>query len=319
MRYLFAAIAIAFTLPASAQADYPSRPVRFVVPYAPGGGPDVTARLLAAELAKRLGQPFVVENRTGAGGSLATDYVAKASADGYTILAPSEAPLVINPHVFKSVGYDALKDFAPVILTVKSAFYVVACPKLEASTVGELVALAKRKPVSYASSGAGTNMHLAGETLNQRAGIAMTHIPYKGALPAMGDVMNCNVQIGFGAYGTVLPMIKAGKLKALAISTEKRSPDTPQVPTLAEGGLSEVAASLEAYYGLFAPAKTPGAVVARLNAEVAEVLKMPAMVEALNARGLLVLSGTPAEAGARIAADYARYARVVKAGNIRAE
>jgi tripartite-type tricarboxylate transporter receptor subunit TctC len=319
MKTLFAAIAFAVPLSASAQADYPSKPVRFVVPYAPGGGPDVTARLLAAELAKRLGQPFVVENRSGAGGSLATDYVAKAPADGYTILAPSEAPLVINPHVFKSVGYDALKDFAPVILTVKSAFYVVACPQLEASTVAELVALAKRKPMSYASSGAGTNMHLAGETLNQRAGIAMTHIPYKGALPAMGDVMNCNVQIGFGAYGTVLPMIKAGKLKALAISTERRSADTPQVPTLAEGGLSEVAASLEAYYGLFAPAKTPAAIVARLNAEVAEVLKMPSVAEALNARGLLVLSGTAAEAGARIAADYERYARVVKSGNIRAE
>lgn len=319
MKYLLAAFAVAASLPALAQADYPSRPVRLVVPYAPGGGPDVTARLLAAELTRRLGQPFLVENRTGAGGSLATDHVAKAPADGYTILAPSEAPLVINPHVFRTVGYDALKDFAPVILTVKSAFYVVACPQLEASTVGELIALAKRRPVSYASSGAGTNMHLAGETLNQRAGIAMTHIPYKGALPAMGDVMNCNVQIGFGAYGTVLPMIKGGKLKALAISTDRRSADTPQVPTLAETGLAEVASTLEAYYGLFAPAKTPSAVVVRLNAEVAEVLKMPAIVEALNARGLLVLSGTPAEAGARIAADYERYARVVKSGNIRAD
>jgi len=318
MKLLLAILAAAFSAAALSQ-PYPAKPVRFIVPYAPGGGPDVTARILAAELTKRLGQSFIVENRTGAGGSLATEYVARAAPDGYTLLAPSEAPLVINPHVFASVGYDALKDFAPVILTVKSAFFVVVCPQLEASTIGEVIALAKRRPLSYASSGTGTNMHLAGEALNQRAGIAMTHIPYKGALQAMGDVMNCNVQMGFGAYGTVLPMIKGGKLKAVAISTAQRSADTPDVPTLAEAGMTDVAASLEAYYGLFAPAKTPSAIIERINAEAAEVLKMPSVVEAFNARGLLVISGSPAHAAERIAADFRRYQKVVKDGNIRAD
>lgn len=301
-----------------AQDQYPSKPVRFVVPFLPGGAPDVVARVLAQELSARLGQQFLVENRTGAGGNVATDFVAKSAADGYTLLVGSDAPLVINPHVYRSIPYDTFRDLTPVILAGQSAFFVVACPKFEANSMSELLTLARKQRISFASSGYGTNMHLSGEALKQRANVPFTHIPYKGAPPAMADVMSCNVDVGFGAYGTVLPHIKAGKMKALAISSQSRDPELPNVPTLTEAGYPELA-KLEAYYGFLAPAKTPPAIVELLNREMQAILRTKNIADGFRARGITVIGGSAADFGARLAADNVRYAAIVKQADIKAE
>ncbi len=301
-----------------AQGAYPAKPVKLVVPFLPGGAPDVVARVVAQELSTRLGQQFIVENRAGAGGNVAADYIAKSAPDGYALLAASEAPLVMNPHVYKSLPYDPVNDFSPVILIAQSAFYVVACPKLPIATMSDLVALAKRQRLSYASSGHGTNMNMNGETVKVQAGIDMTHVPYKGAPPAMADVMSCNVDIGFGAFGTVLPLIKGGRLKALAVSTAARAPETPEVPTLAESGFPELSRQ-EAYYGFLAPARTPAPIIDLLNREVREILKMPAIIEGFRARGLTVISGSPKDFAERLANDYKKYGKIVKDARIRTE
>lgn len=275
-----------------AQSPYPTRPVRLIVPYLAGGAPDIVARVLGQELASSLGQAFIVENRPGAGGSLATEYVVKAAPDGYTLLVTPDSPLTINPSVFKNLSYDPAKDLAPISTVASSSFFVVACPKSSANSIDDLVSEARTRRVTYASSGIGTIMHISGEAIRLRAGVNLTHVPYKGAPPAMADVMNCNVDFGFGAYGTVLPFIKSGKLKALAVSSNQRDPDLPAVPTVAEAGYPELA-QLETPYGVLAPAGTPLAVVTALNTAIAAALKKAAVVEGFHKRGMVVATSTP--------------------------
>ena len=309
MGYVPIFLVLLFALSAWAQ-DYPTRPVRVLVPFPPGGAPDLVGRTLAQRLAERLGQPFVVENRTGAGGNIATEAVAKAPADGYTLLAASDGPLVINPNVYASVPFDTLRDFAPISLAASIGLALMACPTLPAATVPELLALAKTRTLTYASSGFGSSQHLAGEMLKASAGIELVHVPYKGFAPAVVDALACNVDLIFGAISTGLPHVRSGKLKALAATLPKRHPGLPQTPTFAEAGHPSVL--IEAYMGLLAPAGTPRAVVERLHTEVVAILKERDTAERLTGAGLDVIGSTPAEFAARIRIDLEKFARVAK-------
>ena len=305
--FLLNAAALCWPAAALAQAPYPARPVKFVVPFLAGGGPDVVARMLAQELSTRFGQQFIVENRAGSGGSIGAAYVAKAAPDGYTIFFATEAPLVTNPHLYKSLGYDTLKDFAPITNLVKTAFYVIVCPRLPVSSLSELAALARKQRVTYASTGHGTTMNLAGEMLKKGMGFDMTHIPYKGVPPAMADIMSCTVDVGFGAFGSALPLIKGGKVKAIAISTPARVPETPDVPTLRESGFANME-QIESSFSLLAPTGTPQPVIDLLFAESTRIMKTRSMHDRMTERGItIMLSESPAEFAAWIAAASRRY------------
>jgi tripartite-type tricarboxylate transporter receptor subunit TctC len=316
---LVAAGALATAGAAWAQTDYPNRAVRVLVPFAPGGAPDLVGRLLSTRLSDRLGQPFVVENRTGAGGNIATDAVAKAAADGYTLLAGSDGPLVISPHIYAKLPYDPVKDFVHVSIAANVGFGLFACTTLPANTLGELVALAKSKPgkLSYASSGIGTNHHLAGEMLKAAAGLDITHIPYKGFGQGVIDVVGCKVDFLFGAISSGMPHVRSGKLKMLGAAMAARYPGAPDVPTFTEAGLRGF--EMEAYFGLLAPAGTPRAIVDKLQAEVAAIVMEKETAERLNGAGLTPVGSTPEEFTRRVASDLTRYASVAKAAGIRAE
>jgi tripartite-type tricarboxylate transporter receptor subunit TctC len=305
-----------FTFAVCAQT-YPARPVKVVVPFPPGGAPDLVGRTLAARLGERLGQPFVVENRTGAGGNIAAEAVAKAPPDGYTLFAPSDGPLVINPNVYAKVPFDTLRDFAPISLTASVGLVLMACPSISVATVNELVALARSRKITYASSGFGSSQHLAGEMLKSSAGIELTHVPYKGFGQAVVDAVACNVDLIFGAISTGLPYIRAGKLKPLAVTIPKRHPGLPDTPTFAEAGHPAVA--MDAYFGLLAPAGTPRPIIERLHAEVAAILKEKDTVQRLRGAGLDVVGNSPEEFAARIKADLEKFAKVAKSLGAKAE
>lgn len=296
---------------------YPTRPVKVVIPFPPGGAPDLIGRTLAARLGERLGQPFVVENRTGAGGNIAAEAVAKSPPDGYTLFAPSDGPIVINPNVYANVPFDTLRDFAPISLTASVGLVLMACRGVPVSTVGDLVALSKYRRLSFASSGFGSSQHLAGEMLKSSAGIQLTHVPYKGFGQAVVDAVACNVDLIFGAISTGLPHIRAGKLKPLAVTTPQRHPGLPDTPTFAEAGHPFV--TMEAYFGLLAPAGTPHGIIGQLHAEVAAILKEKATVERLHGAGLDVVGGSPEEFSARLKADLEKFARVAKSLGTKAE
>jgi tripartite-type tricarboxylate transporter receptor subunit TctC len=296
---------------------YPARAVKVVVPFPPGGAPDLVARTLAARLAERLGQPFVVENRTGAGGNIAAEAVARAAPDGYTLFAPSDGPLVINPNVYASVPFDTLRDFAPISLTAAVGLALMACRDLPATTVEELIALSKRQRLSYASSGFGSSQHLAAEMLKSSAGIELTHVPYKGFAQAVVDAVACNVDLIFGAISTGLPHIRVGKLKPIAVTTARRHPALPDTPTFAEAGHPFV--TMEAYFGLLAPAGTPRTIVERLNAEVKGILQEREAAERLRGAGLEVVGNSPEEFSARLRTDLEKFARVAKSLGAKAE
>ena len=304
---------------AVAQDKYPSKPVRLVVPFLAGAAPDSVARIVGAELSRRLEQPFVVENRVGAGGAIAAEFVAKAPADGYTIFAATDAPLVINPHVYAKLPYDTLKDFSPISIIARSGFYMLVCPKLPVSKLQEFAALARKRQMSYASSGNGSNHHVVGEMLKQRGGFDMTHIPYKGASAALIDIMNCTVDTGFVAVGSIQKQVKSGadNIKPIAITTAQRDPQTPNIPTIEESGYPGV--QMEAYYALLAPRATPKAIVVRLAAEVAEVMKTKEVRDRLTGIGLTIVASTPEEFEARLKADLAKYEKVVKEVNLKVQ
>lgn len=300
-----------------AQGSFPTKSVRLIVPFLAGAAPDTIARIVGAELSKRTGQPFIVENRTGAGGSIGAEFVAKSPPDGYTLFATADAPLVINPNVYAKIGYDTVKDFAPISIIAKNGFYMLVCPKLQVSTLSEFVALARKKPLSYASSGYGTNHHVVGEMLKQRGGFDMNHVPYKGASAALIDIMNCNVDAGFMAVGTILPQIKAGaeNVKPIATSALRREPETPNIATIDESGFPGV--EMELYYGLLAPRATPKAVVDILVAELAEVLKTKDVTDRLRGIGLTIVASTPQEFTTRINTDLQKYGKLAREMNLR--
>ncbi len=298
--------------------DYPSKLVRIVVPFAPGGPNDIIVRLVAQKLTETWGQPVVVENKAGAGGNIGTDYVAKATPDGYTLLSVGPGSLIINPLIGK-VPYDTARDFAPVTLMARAPNALVAHPSLPASSVKELIALARSQPgrINYGSGGNGSTPHLAGALFAAMAGIALTHVPYKGTAPATTDLIGGQVQIAFLGIPTVLPHVKSGKLRVLAVTGKHRSPELPGVSTVDEAGVPGYEVS--PWYGLLAPAGTPREVVARLGAEVSRIVRAAEMKEKLAVQGAEVAGGSPEEFGAVIQADSLTWSRIVKDAGIRVE
>jgi tripartite-type tricarboxylate transporter receptor subunit TctC len=299
-----------FTSSVWAQA-YPARTVRVVVPFPPGGAPDLVGRTLSARLAERLGQPFVVENRTGAGGNIAAEAVAKAAPDGYTLLATSDGPLVINPSVYKELPFNTLRDFAPISIAASIGLVLMACPNLPVSTVSEMISLSRTKKLTYASSGYGSSQHVAAELLKDSAGIDLTHVPYKGFGAAVIDAVSCNVDLIFGAISTGIPHIRAGKLKPIAVTQPKRHPGLPDTPTFGEAGHRAVV--IEAYMGLLAPAGTPREIVDKLHSEVQVILREKETAERLTGAGMDLVRSSPDEFALRLRTDLEKYAKLSKA------
>jgi tripartite-type tricarboxylate transporter receptor subunit TctC len=291
--------------------DYPNRTVRVVVPFPPGGAPDLVGRTLANRLSERLGQPFVVENRTGAGGNIAAEAVAKSAPDGYTLLATSDGPLVINPSVYPNMPFDTLRDFAPISIAASAGLVLMACPSLAVSSVSDMIALARQKKLTYASSGYGSSQHVAAELLKDSATIDLTHVPYKGFGAAVGDAISCNVDLIFGAISTGIPHVRAGKLKPIAVTQPKRHAGLPDTPTFGEAGHPGVV--IEAYMGLLAPSGTPRLIVDKLHTEVAAILLEKETAARLTGAGLDLVRSTPDQYAVRIRADLAKYAKLSKA------
>jgi tripartite-type tricarboxylate transporter receptor subunit TctC len=308
-----------FAAGAQAQA-WPVKPVRIVVAYPPGGGIDVMARQIGERLTSAWGQPVVVENKPGANTIIATDAVAKSPPDGYTVLMTTDATFSINPHLYKKLPYDAQRDFIPVTMLVLLQQMLVAHPSLPANTVDELIKLAKAKPgsINYASYGSGSQPHLAGEMLKNKAGIDLVHVPYKGISLAVPAVMSGEVQLTFAGIATSAAPLKAGRIKALAIGGARRSPLFPQVPTFTELGYPEV--ETHAWFGLFLPAGSPKEAVSRIHTDVKRVLDEPEFRQKqLIDRGYDVAGSTPEEFERYIRGDSERRARAVKISGAKAE
>jgi len=308
----FGAISLAFA------QDYPSKPVRLIVPLPPGGISDNIARILAAKLGETARQPFVVENRSGANGVLGTELVMKAAPDGYTLLMGGSGPLAILPNLTR-VPYDPLKDFVPIVHIGTWANLLVVHPSVPAASLKELIALAKAKPgaLSYASQGNGSTGHIAGELFKQLAGLDIVHIPYKGAAPAAQDLLGGQVSMMFDTVMVSMPHVRAGKLRALAITSTKRSPAAPDVPTMAEAGLPGVEGG--AWFGPVAPAGTPRPIVDWLNREARRIFSDPAQRDRLTAQGALLALGPPEAYAAHIGAELQRWGRVIRTAGIKGE
>jgi tripartite-type tricarboxylate transporter receptor subunit TctC len=312
--------AAAFIVPgaASAQEAYPNKPIHMILPFPPGGVTDLLARALGEKLSARLGQPVVVENKPGAGTVLASDYVARAKPDGYTILMAASS-LGTAPLIYDKVTYDAVKSFAPVTQVASVVHVLVVSPKLPVTNVKELIAYTKANPgkLSYASTGTGTSTHLEGELLKSMAGIDMVHVPYKGSGPALNDLVGGQLGVMIDALGSSGPFIKAGKLRPLGVTTAKRSASVPELPTLAESGVPGYEAM--PWLGLVAPAGTPPEIVDRLHKETAKVLEDPAIKDRFKGWGLDIIGNTPAEFSAFIKRDIDQWSRVIKNANIKGE
>lgn len=304
---------------AAAQAVYPAKPVRLVVPFATGGVTDTSGRLIAEHLSRRLGQQVIVDNKPGASGNIGTQMVAAAEPDGYTLLLGFDGTLVINPHVFPKVGFDTLKDFAPVGKIGDAILILVSHPGVPAKNLKDVIALSKSQSggLSYGTSGTGGTPHIAGELLKQRTGANLTHIPYKGGGQAMTDLLGGTIPLVYTAVAGAVSHVKAGKLHAVAVSSAQRAPSLPDVPTFIESGVTDF--DINSWVGLLAPAKTPRAVVDKLNTELNAVLNDPVVRERLNTLGISASPGGPERFGRDMARDLSRYAEVVKAANIKAE
>ena len=314
------ALLAAFALGAHAQAPYPNHPVRIIVPFPAGGTTDILARAVAQRLTEALGQPFVVDNRPGAAGNIGADLVAKAAPDGYTMLMGTVGTHAINPGLYPKMPYDHVRDFVPVILVAGVPNVLEINPSIPVNSVQELIAYAKANPgkLNFASSGSGTSIHLSGELFKVMTGVSMAHIPYKGSAPALADLVGGQVQLMFDNLPSSLALIKAGKLKALAVTSTQRSAALPDVPTVAESGLPGFEAS--SWFGLLAPAGTPKDVVAKVNAEVAKWLATPDAKEKLTAQGAIVATGlTPDDFVRHIAAETTKWQKVVKDSGAKVE
>jgi tripartite-type tricarboxylate transporter receptor subunit TctC len=307
---LFAPLALA--------QDYPTKPIRLVIPYPPGGGNDTLGRLVAQRLSTALGQQVFVENKAGAGGNLGTGEVARAKPDGYTLTLGFVANMAMTPHLSK-LNYDPIKDFAPIGMVAQGYQILVVNPAFPARTVPELVALAKAKPgsLNYASGGNGSPLHLVAELFKISSGVFITHIPYKGSSPAAAAVLAGDVQMVFGGVVSSLPFVKSGRLRALAVTSPKRIEAAPDVPTLVELGYAGVEAS--SWYGLFAPTGTPPAIVERLNRELVALGKNPEHREQLFKQGQEAVYSTPEELASYVKAESAKWARVIKTAKIEAD
>jgi len=312
---LVAAVVLAAAMPALAQ-DYPNRPIRFIVPYPPGGGTDVVARIMSDALAADLRQPIIIDNRGGAAGNVGTDIAAKAPADGYNILFTLSSH-TINPKLYDKLPFDVERDFVPISLAALIPQILVVHPSVPANNVQELIALAKANPgkLNYASVGTGSPGHIAGELFKIKTGVDIVHIPYKGGGPAVVDTIGGQVQLLFVSMPAAWQHVKAGKLKAIAVASAKRSVAAPDLPTIAESGVPDYA--VESWYGALAPAKTPPAAVARLNAAFAKVLGNPQIKEKLLAQGAEAAPSTQAEMDRVIKEELEKWDLVIKTAKIK--
>jgi len=313
--------AMAIVLPAHvvlAQGAYPERPVRFLVGYAPGGPVDIIGRILGDKLAERWGQPVVVENITGAAGNIAGDRVAKAAPDGYTLLVATNPLLSVNPSLYSKMPFDPLKDLAPITLAVYSPNLFVVPNDVPAKSVQELVAYARANPgkLSYGSSGAGTTQHLAGELLKATAKVDIQHVPYRGASAVITDLLGGRLTMFIGSIAPLLPLVREGKLRALAVTSAKRFEAVPDLPTMVELGYPGFVSTLA--IGLMAPAGTPPAIIAKIHEDAVKVLSMPDVQKRLKDIGMEVIASSPAEFTATIAAETPVWAKVIKDADIKA-
>ncbi len=307
---LFASLVGTAAAPAWAQT-YPNHPVRMVIPLSPGGTTDVPGRIIAQKLSETLGQQFFVENRAGAGGTIGSDFVAKSKPDGYTLLLTA-SPFVIAPHVYKNVPYNALADFTPVIRIATGPYVLVVHPSLGVNSVKELIALAKKQPgkIDFASSGNGGAQHLVTELFMYMAGIKLNHVPYKGSGPAQQDLMSGIVKVSFVGTPIAIPHMKSGRLKALGVSTAKRSPEMPEVPTIAEAGVPGYEARV--WIGLLAPVGTPNEIVTKLNGEIGKLMHTDEVKKLLLPTGMEPDPDRPEQFGAYLKDDYDKWGKVVR-------
>ncbi|HTP96490.1 MAG TPA: tripartite tricarboxylate transporter substrate binding protein, partial [Burkholderiales bacterium] len=314
---ILAALLIAAAAPLHAQS-YPAKPVRLIVPFAPGGTTDITARLMAQKMTDAWKQTVIVENRPGASGMIGADLVAKSQPDGYTVLVSSTQEMAINQHVFSRMAYNPDKDFAPVTLASVTPLILVLHPSIPARSVKELVALARTRPgqLTFASAGTGSVQHLAGELLKTTARIDMVHVPYKGAGPVMIDLVGGQVSMFFSGMPPAMPHVRAGKLRALAVTTTTRSPAAPEVPTMIEAGVAGF--DISNWFGVFVPAGTPAEIVGRLNAEMVRALKQPDVKEKLSSQGAEPVGNSPAELERFVRAETEKYRRIVKQSGAKA-
>lgn len=305
--------------PAVAAERYPARPIRFVVGFLPGGPSDTIARVVGQKLAEAAGQPVIVDNRAGAGGNVSAEIVAHAQPDGYTILLGTGGPLVIAPIVGQKVGFNPEKDFLPVTKLGDSMSILSAHPSLPAKNVQELIAYARARPgqINYASSGVGTSNHLAAELLSSMARVSLVHVPYKGSGAALPALLGGEVKVGFGPLLPAIPHVKAGRLKALGVSGLKRSAAAPEIPTIAEQGLPGF--EVNSWYGVFVPAKTPNAIVARLHKEFGRVLALPEVKERLLGQGIEVAGSTPEQLHSVVQAEKKLWAKVIQDAGIKVQ
>jgi tripartite-type tricarboxylate transporter receptor subunit TctC len=320
--HLIALATLGALLPAATPAmaqNSQAKPMRLIVPFPPGGGNDILGRTVAQHLAQVRNQQIIVDNRGGAGGLIGAELAAHAAPDGYTIFLASIGNLAFTPALQPKLPYDPIRDFAPVTRLATSAFLLVANPSVPVKSVKELIALAKAKPgsLNYASAGQGSSLHLTGEIFKMATGTDLVHVAYKGSAPALTDLIAGQVQLMFGTMPATLPQAKSGKLRALGVSSLKRATAAPEVPTIAEGGVAGF--EVLNWYGITLPGGTPQTIVRALNQDLLKALATPAMVEAFNAQGNEVAGGTPAEFAAFIKSEMTKYAKVVKAANIRAE
>ena len=302
---------------AAGAQDFPTRPLRLLVPFAPGGNTDILARAVAPKMAEKWGRPVVVDNRPGGAGLIACETVARATPDGHTLLVGSTGEVAVNPSLFRKLPYDVERDFAPISLGTISALLLVKHPALPARSVKELVEAAKAKPrtIAYASVGVGSPQHLSGELFKALTQTDLVHVPYKGGAPATAALLGGQeAHLGFVGMGPILPHIKAGRLQALAISTPKRSPQLPQVPTLQEEGVKNFDTTI--WFAFFAPAKTPRRVIEALNAELVRVLTLPDVNQFLVNTGVEVAPGSPAELARFVKSETAKYRKVIQTSGI---
>jgi tripartite-type tricarboxylate transporter receptor subunit TctC len=312
-RRTFIALALAgvVAFPVSAQEKYPARPVTIIVPQAAGGANDTIARVIAQKLTEQTGQSFVIDNRPGAGGNVGTVAAAKAKPDGYTLMLTADSAMVINPSMYKSTGFDPLKDFEPVSPVATAGYVLVAHPSFPAMNVGELVALAKQQPgkINIGSAGNGTLNHLIGEMLSKQTGIQLVHVPYKGAAAAVTDLIAGQVQVSVQSLPSSIAHIRSGKIKVLGVVNPKRVPALPEAPTIGE---TIKGFGATPWYGMFAPAGTPKAVVQQLNAEINKALESKDVLDRLAGAGTEAYKGSPEQLAAVVREDLPRWSRIVK-------
>ena len=300
-------------------AEYPDKSIRLIVPAAPGGGADFVARIVGGKLTESMGQTIVVDNRAGASGTIAAETTAKAPADGYTLLMGQSTSVVIAPQLYTKLGYDTLRDLTPVTLVARVPNILVIHPGVAATSVKELIALAKARPdvLNFGSAGNGAPSHLAGEMFKTAAAVAMVHVPYKGAGLAVNALLAGEIQVMFAPSVAVLPQVKAGRLRALAVTSAARSSAIPDLPTLGESGLPGY--DISSWFGLFAPANTPAPVVDKIYRETAKALQSPDVRERFSKEGAEPVASTPADFGAYVRTEFAKYAKLVKDTGIKAD